>query len=69
MAVGAVVEVLVEVVWMLWLRPVSGSDGAGNPNGDLVGGLRHRAAGGVGTQRGVVVVVIVVCNGSGGGGD
>jgi len=24
------------------------------------GGLRHRAAGGVGTQRGVVVIVIVV---------
>ena len=50
------VEVVVEAVWMLGLRPVSSSDGAGYPNGDLVGGLRHRAAGGVGTQRGVVVV-------------
>jgi len=38
-AVGAVVGVVVEVVWMLWLRPVSSSDGVGYPNGDLVGGF------------------------------
>ena len=39
---------------------MSGSDGAGYPNGTLVGGLRHRAACGLGARRGVVAVVVAV---------
>jgi len=46
--------------WVLLLRPVSGSDGAGYPNGALVRGLRNRAAFSLGTQRDVITVVIVV---------
>jgi len=44
------------------------SDGAGYPNGDLVRRLRHRAAGGLGAQRGAVVVAVAFCNGGGGSG-
>jgi len=39
---------------------MSGSDRAGYPNGDLVWGLRHRAACGPGAQRWAVVVAVAV---------
>jgi len=39
---------------------MSGSDGAGYPKGNLVWGLRHRAAWGLDAQQEVIMVAVAV---------